>query len=158
MHGVAAHFAEPPDGRLAGTHGGGSASPALFRRWLSVLEFDHGAEAFDRTRPQFKRSRVLDELAALLVVGVGEQCLDRHRLEFRIAIEFLTVRKGELRCFDYRMDEFRTRDIEAVEVKALEQGKLLQHHRALRPWSRFADGVPAILVHKRPFDGGLPAD
>src|SRR5258706_16414673 len=55
------------------------------------------------------------------------------------------------------MDEFRTRDIEAVEVKALEECELLEHHGPLRPRSGFADRITAILVRERPLDGGLPA-
>src|SRR5882672_4637051 len=150
MHGVAAHFAEPADGRLAGSRGG-DRLPAV-ARMRGRLELDHGAEAFDRTRPQLKRSRVVDELAALFVVGIGEQGLHRYLLEFRIAVELLAVRKGKLRCLHDGMDEFRTRDIEAVEVKALEQGELLEHHGPLRPRSRFADRITAILVREWPLD------
>src|SRR5262249_6562674 len=99
---------------------------------------------------------MMDESSSLFVVGFGEQGLDRYLLEFRIAVEFLSVCKRELRCFYEGVDEFRTRDIEPVELKSLEQCELLQHHGPLRPWSRFADRVAAILIRQRQLDGGLP--
>src|SRR5260370_41671958 len=55
------------------------------------------------------------------------------------------------------MDEVRTRDIEAVEVNALEECELLEHHRPLRPRSGLANRITAIWVRERPLDGRLPA-
>ena len=97
------------------------------------FELDDRAEAFDRAGPQFERGLVGDELAALGVVGVRQQRLDRHLDEIRIAVEFLAVGVGELGAFHHEMDEVRPGHVEAVEVEALEQRELLQHHRALAP-------------------------
>ena len=44
-----------------------------------------------------------------------------------------------------------------LEVEALEQRELLQHHRALRPRAGLAQGVAAVVVGERRLDVGLPA-
>jgi hypothetical protein len=58
------------------------------------------------SRAEIERGLVGDQLAALVVVGVRQQRLDRHVDEFRIAVEFLAIGKGELGAFDLQMDEF----------------------------------------------------
>ena len=98
-----------------------------------------------------------DQLAALVVVGVRQQRRDRDFGEFRIAVEFLAVGESELGAFDLQMDEFGSRGIEPVELEALQQRELLQHHRALAPDAGLADGVAAVVVGQRRFDGRLPA-
>ena len=45
----------------------------------------------------------------------------------------------------------------AVEIEALEQRKLLQHHRTLRPRTGLAHGVAAVVVGERRLDMGVPA-
>ena len=128
MHGVAAHLADAADGRLARAHAADGVALAFL-----APQLHHRAEALDRARTQFERRRVGDELAALVVVGVGQQRRHRHLDEIGIAVEFLAVGIGELGAFDQDVDEFRAGRIEAVEIEALEQRKLLQHHRTLRP-------------------------
>src|ERR1700719_2911469 len=152
MHGVAAHLAEPADGRLAGPHGANRLP-----RPFGAPELHHGAKALDRTGPQLEGCGVVNELPPLVIVGVGEQCLDRYLLEFRIAVEFLAIRESELRGLHHGVDEFRAGDIEPFEPETLEQRQLLQHHGPLRPRPRLAYRVAAILVGERRLDGGLPA-
>ena len=48
-------------------------------------------------------------------------------------------------------------DVEPVEIKALEQRELLQHHRALRPGAGLAHRVAAVIIGERRLDGGVPA-
>ena len=73
MDGIAAHLAKTADGRLARPHSGDRAP-------LPVLapQLHHGAETGNRTGPQFMRGLAGDELAARIVVGVGEERGDRH--------------------------------------------------------------------------------
>ena len=102
MHGVAAHFAEPADSRLARAHGADRFAMAL-----GAAQFDDRTETFDRTRNEIERGFVPgDQFAALVIVGVRQQCRDRDLREFRIAIKFLAVGEGELGAFDLQMDEF----------------------------------------------------
>ena len=57
-----------------------------------------------------------DELAARIVVGVGEQGLHRHLHEVRVAVERVAVGEGELGAFDLEVDEVRPGWVEPVEV------------------------------------------
>ena len=91
------------------------------------------------------------ELAALGVVGVRQQRRERHLDEVRIAVELLAVGIGELRAFHHQVDEIRPDHVHAVEIEALEQRELLQHHRPLAP-RRLADGVAAVVVGERRLD------
>ncbi len=54
------------------------------------------------------------------------------------------------------MDEVGAGRVHAIEVEALEQGELLQDHRALRPGVRLANSVPTVVVGQRCLDRGLP--
>ncbi len=152
MHGIAAHLADAADGRLARAHAAdGAALPLL------ATQLHHRAEARDRSGPQFERGLLADEPAPLLVVGVGKQRRHRHLDKVGIAVEFFAIRVGELRALDEQMDELGARGIGAVEIEALEQRQLLEHHRALRPRARLADGIGAVVVGERRLDMGLPA-
>ncbi len=97
-----------------------------------------------------------DQLAARVIVGVGEQRLDRHVDEFRIAVERVAVREGELGAFDLIVDEVRAARIEAVEIETLGERELLQGHQPLRPRARLEHGVAAVVVGDRRLDGRLP--
>src|SRR6266700_5894858 len=119
MHGVAAYLAEAPDRRLARAHRADRLAVAL-----GAAQLDHGAETFDRSRREIERGLVRDELATLVIVGVRQQRGDGDFAELRIAIKFLAVGKGELGALDLQMDELRTRGIEPVELKSLEQREL----------------------------------
>ena len=113
MHGVAAHLAEAADGRLAGAHGADRLAIALL-----AAQLDDGAKTFDRAGDEIERGLFRDQLAALVIVGIRQQRRDRDFGEFRIAVEFLAVGKGELGAFDLQMDEFRARGIEPVELES----------------------------------------
>ena len=62
---------------------------------------------------------MIDELAALDVVGVGQKCRHRHLDEIGIAVERLAVGESELGALDLQMDEVRARRIEASRSKPL---------------------------------------
>ena len=53
MHGVAAHLAEPADGRLAGAHGADRLAMAL-----GAAQLHDRAEAFDRAGDEIERGLV----------------------------------------------------------------------------------------------------
>ena len=72
------------------------------------------------------RSLIRDQLAARIVVEVGEQHIDRRGHKLRIAVERLAVRKGELGGLDHKMDEIRAAHVEAVKAKLLAQRELPQ--------------------------------
>ena len=112
MHGVAAHFAEAADGRLAGAHGADRLAVAL-----GAAQFYHRAKTFDRARDEVERGFFRDQLAALVIIGIRQQRRDRDFGKIRIAIKFLAVGISELRAFDLQMDEFRTGRIEPVELE-----------------------------------------
>ena len=129
MHGVAAHLAEAADGRLARAHGADCLAMAF-----GAAQLHDRAKAFDRAGEEIERGLVPgDQLAALVIVGVRQQGRDRDVGEFRIAVKLLAVGEGELGAFDLQVDEFGAGGIEPVELKALQQRELLQHHRALAP-------------------------
>src|SRR6202165_3404233 len=136
MRGVTAHLAEPADGRLAGAHG----ADRLAMTFLAA-QIHHRAEAFPPAWDKVERRLSRDQLAALIVVGVGQQRRDRDFDKFRIAVEFFAVGKGELGAFDLQMNEVRASGIEAIELKSPEQSELLQHHRALAPDAGLAYGI-----------------
>ena len=113
MHGVAAHFAEAADGRLARAHGADRLAMAF-----GAAHLDDRAETFDRAGQEIERGLVLrDQLAAFVVVGVRQQGRDRDVGEFGIAVEFLAIGKRELGAFDLQMDEFGPGGIEPVEFE-----------------------------------------
>ena len=74
-----------------------------------------------------------------------------------IAVEFLAIGIGELGALDEAVHEIRAHRIGAIEIEALEQRQLLQHHRPLRPRAGLADGVAAVVVGERRLDMGVPA-
>ena len=113
MHGVAARAAEPADGRLADTSAAGR------RRRAVAKQPDHGAEAFDRAGTQVHRCRFADELAALGIVGIGQQRRGRHFDEIGIAVERLAIGKGELGALDLQMNEVGARRIEIDQDRSL---------------------------------------
>ncbi len=55
------------------------------------------------------------------------------------------------------MDEIRSDRVETVEIEALQQGQLLQQHRALAPRAALQDCIAAVIVRQRRFDRRLPA-
>ena len=112
MHGVAAHLAEAADRGLAGAHGADRLAVAFL-----AAQLDDRAKAFDRAGHEIERGLVRDQLAALVVVGIGQQRRDRDFGEFRIAVKLLAVGKGELGAFDLQMDEFGPGGIEPVELE-----------------------------------------
>ena len=112
MHGVAAHLAEAADGGLARAHGADRLAVAF-----GAAQLDDRAETLDRAGDEIERGLFRDQLAALVVVGIRQQRRDRDVGEFRIAVEFLAVGKGELGAFDLQVDEFRPRRIEPVELE-----------------------------------------
>ncbi len=67
MHGVAAHLAEPADGRLAGAHGADRLAVAL-----RAAQFYDRAKTFDRARDEVERGFFRDQLAPLVIVGIGQ--------------------------------------------------------------------------------------
>ncbi len=68
MHGVAAHFAEPADGRFAGAHRADRLAVAFL-----ATQLDDGAESLDRAGQEIQRRFVFrDQLAAFVIVGVGQ--------------------------------------------------------------------------------------
>ena len=151
MHGVAAHLSDPPDGRFAG------AERADRRALAGVApQLDDRAEAFDRAGFELQRRGFSDELAPPGVVGLREQRRHRHLDELRIAVKALAVRIGELGGFDLEMDEIGPGRVDPVELEALEDRELLQHHRTLAPGPGLADRVAAIVVGERRLDGRLP--
>ncbi len=91
------------------------------------------------------------------VIGIRQKRRDRDLVEFRVAIKLLAVGKSKFGAFGLQMNEFGACWIEPVEFEALQQRQLLQHHRALAPDPGLADGVAAIVVSQRGFDGWLPA-
>src|ERR1044072_4871228 len=141
MHGIANDFAEPADRRLAGTQRSYGRA-----RSFRFSNFNDGAEALERTRPQFERGLLADELASFLVVAVRQERFDRHVDEIRVAVEAFPVGVSELGAFDLEVNEIRTGRVEAVEIEPLEKRKLLQHHRALAPDAGLADGIAAVIV------------
>src|SRR5437763_1730875 len=153
MHGVAAHLAKAADGRLARAHGADGFAMAL-----GTAQFYDGAETFDRAGREIERGLVLcDQLAAFVVVGIRQQGRDRDIRELWIAIKFFAVGKRKFGAFDLQMDEIRAGGIEPVELKSLEQRKLLQHHRTLAPDAGLANRVAAVVVGQRRFHARLPA-
>src|SRR5450830_783956 len=54
------------------------------------------------------------------------------------------------------MDKFRPGRVETVEVKTIQQGQLLQHHRTLAPDASFANRVTAVVISERPLNMRLP--
>ena len=157
MHGVAARVAKSPDGRLARAHPSHRRLAGAGRQRLGLAQkLDHRAEALDRAGAQFERGLVGDELAAFAVVGVRQQRRHRHFDKIRIAIEHFAVRIGELRRFDNQMNKVGAGRIEAVEIEALEQRKLLQRHRALTPRAGLAHREAAIVVGERRLDMRRP--
>src|ERR1700737_5422216 len=151
VHGVAAHFAESADGGLPGAHGADRLAVAFL-----TAQFYHRSKTFDRAREEVERGLFRDQLAALIIVLIGQQRRDRYLVEIRIAEELFAVGKGELGALDLEMNELRARGIEAVQREALEQGQLLQHHRALAPGPRLADGIAAIIIGQRRLYGRQP--
>src|SRR5262245_65567311 len=139
MHGIAAHLADAPDARLARAHAADRAPRALL-----PTQLHHRAETLDRPGTQFERGLVAYELAPLVVVGIREQRRHRHLGKVGIAVEFFAIGIGKLGALDEEVDEIRAYRIGAIEVEALEQRQLLQHHRALRPRAGLADGVAAV--------------
>src|SRR5262249_5971884 len=126
-------------------------------RAFGAAQLHHGAKTLDRAGPQVVRGARTDQLAALVIVGVGQERLDRDLGELRIAVELLAVRIGELGALDHGVNEIRPDDVKAVEVEAFEQGELLQHHRALAPDAGLAHRVAAVVVGERRLEGRLPA-
>ena len=61
--------------------------------------------ALDAAGAQLERGLVGDELAALVVIGIGQQRLDRHVDEIGIAVIGLAVGEGELHGLDDGVDE-----------------------------------------------------
>src|SRR5262245_58077608 len=100
MHGIAAYFAKTADSRLACAHGTDRLAMAL-----STAQLYDRAEAFDGSRNEVERSFVRDQLAALIVIRVGQQRRDRDFREFGIAIKLLAVRISELGAFYLQMNE-----------------------------------------------------
>src|SRR5207253_1691483 len=149
MHGIAAHLAEAADGRLA-------RAQAADRAPLPFLatQLDHRAEALDRPGAQFERSLVTDELAPLVVVGVGKERRHRHLDKVGIAVEFLAIGIRELGALDGAVNEIRSHRIGAIEIEAVEQRQLLRHHRPLGPLAGCACGV---FDNSDPVSGTLPA-
>src|SRR5262249_53750821 len=147
-YGVAAHLTETADSRLACAHGADRLAMAL-----GAAQLYDRTKAFDGAGDKIERSLVRDQLAALIIIRVGQQCPDRDFREFGIAIKLLAVGISELGAFDLQMDEFGSRGIEAVELKSLEQRQLLQHHRALAPDAGLAHGIATVVVSQRRFNG-----
>ena len=131
VNGVADHLAHAADGRLARAHAGDELG--------AFLELHQRAEAFDRAGAQFERRRVGDELAALGVVGVREQRLERHVDELRIAVEFLAVGVGKLRALDDGVDEVRPDDVRAMAPDVM-------RHRVLLTYEAEAENVSSDEV------------
>src|SRR6202044_1959115 len=82
---------------------------------------------------------------------------DRDFRELWIAVKFLAVSISEFGAFDLGVDEFRPRGIEPVELKALQQRKLLQHYWPLAPDAGLANRIAAVVVSQRCLDGRLPS-
>ena len=74
-----------------------------------------------------------DELAALVVVRVGEQVVEGHVGEVRVAVPGLTVGEGELAALGHSVDVLGAAGLERRQVEAGKQRELLQEHRALAP-------------------------
>src|SRR5450830_1856034 len=74
-----------------------------------------------------------------------------------IAVKFLPIRKCELCAFDLQMDKFRSCRVETVEIKALQQGQLLQHHGTLAPNPGLANRVTAVVIREWRLNMGLPS-
>src|SRR4029077_5302639 len=109
-------------------------------------------KTFDRAGDEIERGLIpRDQLAAFVVIGVRQQGRDRDLREFRVAIKFLAVGKGELGAFGLQVDEIGTGRIETGELEALQQRELLQYDRALTPDTRLADGVAAVVVGEGSF-------
>ena len=105
------------------------ALPSARRSLHGLAEARRSCRGGARARPDRSTS-----LRARVVVGVREQRLDRHVDEFRIAVERVAVREGELRALDLQMDEVRPARIEAVEVEALAAARAAAAStRPLRP-------------------------
>src|SRR5690606_41480621 len=62
-----------------------------------------------------------DQLAPLVVIGIGQQRLDRDIGELGIAIERLAIGISELGGFDLQMDEVGACGVEPVELKRSEE-------------------------------------
>src|SRR5262249_56330099 len=114
MHGIAAHLAEAPDGRLARAQAADRAPRAFL-----ATQLDHRAEALDRPGTQFERGLVTYELAPLVVVGVRKERRHRHLDKVGIAVEFLAIGIGELGAPDEEVNEIRADRLSAIEIQAL---------------------------------------
>ena len=116
VHGIAARFTEPPDGRFA------SAS----RRYrcaavAGALHDDLATKPGNLPRTLFHGSGVwIDKFAPLGIVGLGQQLLDRHVDELRITVERLAVGIGELGTLDPRVQEVGVRWVEVLEIVAVQ--------------------------------------
>ena len=67
MHGVATHFAEASDRRLAGAERADRLALPL-----GAAQLDHDAKALDRAGEEVERSLVGDELAPFIVISIRQ--------------------------------------------------------------------------------------
>ena len=132
MHGVAAHFAEPADGRLAGAHGADRV--AAHRRRAQLRP--------PRRSPRPSRAAIRARPCRRSACGV-RHCR-RPTAASRSAPRRTPDRRRTPRGRRRRASTHSTcrwmnsgaGGVETVELETLEQRELLQHHRTLRPDAR----------------------
>src|SRR4029077_7908061 len=119
-------------------------------RTSELLRFDELREA---PEPRFisRRRLVADERAACVVVLAREERLERN---VRVAVESVAVGKRELGTLDHDVNELSL--VERADVESLEEGKLLQRHRACTPRPHLADRRPAVVERDHRLERGAP--
>ena len=113
------------------------------------------AEARDATGTEFEGSLIGDEFHTRVIVRVGQQNIDRHIDEFRIAIERVAIREGELCALHLTVDEVRPGRIETSKPRLFSSASCCN---VTRPSSRscLQHGIAAVVVGDRRLDRGLP--
>ena len=89
------------------------------------------------------RGLLAHERAALRGVGRGQQAGQRDVGLPRVAVPGLPVGESQLGALGDRVDELGAARAHLFEIKPVEQGQLLEEHRALAPGAGLADGEAA---------------
>ena len=106
--------------------------------------------------PHLKRRLLTNQPAALGGIVLREQLIERHVVEAWVAVVGLAVGEGQLGALNHRVQVLRRVVAHRLQVELLQQGQLLQEHRALGPAGALEDIQTVVVQADRLFEARLP--